>query len=88
MSYQTTIHARQCWLQLPVKEIADYRDLLFLLVRRDFVAKYKQTLLGPLWPIVQPLLTTLVFTIIFDRVAQISTDGIPSVLFYLCGLLG
>ncbi|MCB1096479.1 MAG: ABC transporter permease [Verrucomicrobiae bacterium] len=88
MSYQTTIRARQHWLHLPVKEIADYRDLLFLLVRRDFVAKYKQTLLGPLWFIIQPLLTTLVFTVVFDRVAQISTDGIPSVLFYLCGLLG
>ena len=88
MSYQTTIRARQHWLHLPVKEIADYRDLFFELVRRDFVAKYKQTLLGPLWFIVQPLLTTLVFTVIFDRVAQISTDGIPSVLFYLCGLLG
>lgn len=88
MSFRATIRARQRWLHLPFREIADYRDLLFLLVRRDFVAKYKQTLLGPLWFIIQPLLTTLVFTIIFGNVAKIPTDGLPPVLFYLCGLLG
>ena len=86
--HATTISARQRWLQLPLREIADYRDLLFLLVRRDFVAKYKQTLLGPLWFVIQPLLTTLIFTIIFGKVAKIPTDGLPPVLFYLCGLLG
>ena len=88
MSYNVTIRARQRWLHLPFSDIAEYRDLLFLLVRRDFVAKYKQTLLGPLWFIIQPLLTTLVFTVIFGKVAQIPTDGMPPVLFYLCGLLG
>lgn len=88
MSYIATIRASQRWLHLPIREIADYRDLLILLVRRDFVAKYKQTLLGPLWFIIQPLLTTLVFTIIFGNVAKIPTDGLPPVLFYLCGLLG
>ena len=88
MSFHATIRARQRWLHLPLREIADYRDLLFLLVRRDFVAKYKQTLLGPLWFIIQPLLTTLVFAIIFGNVAKIPTDGLPPVLFYLCGLLG
>ena len=88
MSYHATIRARQRWLHLPIREIVDYRDLLFLLVRRDFVAKYKQTLLGPLWFIIQPLLTTLVFTIVFGNVAKIPTDGLPPVLFYLCGLLG
>jgi lipopolysaccharide transport system permease protein len=59
---------------------------LFLLVRRDFVAQYKQTILGPLWFIIQPLLTTLVFTVIFGKVAKIPTDGIPPMLFYLCGM--
>lgn len=88
MSYHATIKAQQRWLHLPIREISDYKDLLFLLVRRDFVAKYKQTLLGPLWFIIQPLLTTLVFTVIFGKVAQIPTDGLPPVLFYLCGLLG
>jgi lipopolysaccharide transport system permease protein len=65
-----------------------YRDLLLLLVHRDFIAKYKQTVLGPAWFIIQPLLTTLVFTVIFSKVAQIPTDGLPPILFYLAGLLG
>jgi len=86
--HKVTIRARQGWFHLPHREIAEYRDLLVLLVRRDFVAKYKQTVLGPLWFVIQPLMTTLVFTIIFGKVAQIPTDGIPPVLFYLCGLLG
>ncbi|MCC5838541.1 MAG: ABC transporter permease [Opitutales bacterium] len=64
-----------------------YRDLLFLLVRRDFLAKYKQTVLGPIWFVVQPLATTLIFTIVFSRIANISTDGIPAPIFYLTGLL-
>ena len=61
---------------------------MFLLVHRDFVAKYKQTILGPAWFVLQPLLTTIVFTVIFGAVAQISTDGLPPMLFYLAGLLG
>jgi lipopolysaccharide transport system permease protein len=69
-------------------EIWRYRDLLFLLVHRDFVSNYKQTVLGPLWFIIQPLLTTIVFTIIFGKVAKIPTDGMPPMLFYLAGLLG
>ena len=64
-----------------------YRDLLYLLVRRDFVAKYKQTILGPLWFVLQPLMTTIVFTVIFGKVARIPTDGLPPMLFYLCGML-
>ena len=69
-----------------LKEIIQYRDLIFLFVRRDFVAQYKQTILGPLWYIIQPLLTTIVFTIIFGNVAKIPTDGLPRPLFYLAGL--
>ena len=60
-----------------------YRDLWFLLVRRDFVAKYKQTILGPAWFIIQPLLMTVMFTIVFGKIAKIPTDGLPRVLFYL-----
>jgi lipopolysaccharide transport system permease protein len=70
------------------RELWEYRDLVTLLVRRDFSARYRQTLLGPLWHLVQPLLTTLVFAIVFARIAGIPTDGIPAPLFYLCGLLG
>lgn len=58
------------------------------MVRRDFVSKYKQTVLGPAWMVIQPLVTTLVFTMIFGRVAQLSTDGAPAPLFYMSGLLG
>ena len=65
-----------------------YRDLLSLLVWRDFVSKYKQTVLGPLWFIVQPVAMTLVFTLIFGKLAGLSTDGLPPVLFYLSGQLG
>jgi lipopolysaccharide transport system permease protein len=76
------------WPSLELASIWRYRDLLALLVRRDFVSKYKQTILGPLWFIIQPLSMTLVFTVIFGRIAGLSTDGLPPVLFYLCGQLG
>ena len=76
------------WLTLNIAELWQYRDLLFLLVYRDFAARYKQTILGPAWFVLQPLLTALVFTVIFGGVAKIPTDGAPPVLFYLAGLLG
>jgi lipopolysaccharide transport system permease protein len=75
------------WFALDPRTIWEYRDLLSLLVWRDVVAKYKQTVLGPLWFVVQPLLMTLVFTVIFGNVAKLSTDGLPPLLFYLCGQL-
>jgi lipopolysaccharide transport system permease protein len=76
------------WRSLELASLWQYRDLLSLLVWRDFVSKYKQTILGPLWFIIQPLCMTLVFTVIFGKVAGLSTDGLPPVLFYLCGQLG
>ena len=86
--FEVTLRPTTSWLQLELKGIWHYRDLLSLLVWRDFVAKYKQTILGPLWFIVQPLMNTLVFTVIFAGVAKIPTDGLPPTLFYLCGQLG
>lgn len=68
-------------------EVYAHRELLGLIVRRDFHLKYRQTLLGPVWHLVQPLVTTAVFTLIFHRVARVSTADIPPALFYLCGLL-
>ncbi|MBN2894185.1 MAG: ABC transporter permease [Bacteroidales bacterium] len=68
------------------KELWSYKDLIFLFVRRDFVAKYKQTILGPLWFLIQPLLTTLMFTVVFGNIAGISTDGLPKMLFYMTGI--
>jgi len=76
------------WAKLDLKGLIGYRDLITLMVARDFAAKYRQTILGPAWFVIQPLLTTLVFTVIFGKVAGISTDGTPKFLFYLCGLLG
>jgi lipopolysaccharide transport system permease protein len=71
---------------LRLKELWRYRDLTMMFVRRDFVSIYKQTILGPLWFFVQPLLTTIMFIIIFGRVAKLSTDGMPMVIFYLSGI--
>ena len=86
--YEIVIKPTKGWFKLNLADVWRYRDLVSLLVHRDFVSKYKQTVLGPLWFIIQPLLMTVVFTIIFGKVAQIPTDGIPPMLFYLCGLLG
>ena len=69
-----------------LKSILSYKDLLFLFVKRDFISQYKQTILGPVWFFIQPVLTTITFTIIFGNFAKISTDGIPQVLFYLTGI--
>ena len=70
---------------LKLKEVWRYRDLIGLLVHRDFVAQYKQTILGPAWHLIQPLLVTIMFTIVFGRIAGISTDGVPPFLFYMAG---
>ena len=67
-------------------EIIQYKDLLFLFVKRDFISLYKQTILGPLWFFIQPILTTLIFTVVFGKIAGISTDGLPQILFYLAGI--
>ncbi|GAA3975414.1 ABC transporter permease [Mucilaginibacter dorajii] len=71
---------------LKLKDIWHYRDLLILLVRRDFVSFYKQTILGPLWFFIQPLFTTIIYTFIFGNLAAIKTDGLPQPLFYLAGI--
>ena len=74
-------------LELNLKEVWEYRDLMWLFVRRDFVAQYKQTVLGPLWHFIQPVLTTIMFLFVFGRIAKIPTDGIkPEFLFYLSGI--
>lgn len=75
------------WYDLHLRETWKYRDLLFLFVKRDFVAIYKQTILGPLWLLIQPVLTTLTFIIIFGNIAKIGTNGMPSILFYFSGIL-
>ena len=85
--YELIVERSHGWLKVRWRELWDYRDLLLLLVQRDFISRYKQTLLGPLWFLLQPVLTTAVFAIVFGRFAGLPTDGIPGPLFYLCGLL-
>jgi lipopolysaccharide transport system permease protein len=82
------LRPKRSLFDINLKELWQYRDLIVLFVRRDFVSKYKQTILGPLWFIIQPLLTTIMFTIIFGNIAGISTAGIPKVLFYMSGIVG
>jgi lipopolysaccharide transport system permease protein len=75
------------FFDLKLKDVWHYRDLLFLLVRRDFVAFYKQTILGPIWFFIQPAITILIYNLIFANLANISTDGIPGPVFYLAGTI-
>lgn len=70
-------------LSLNLTELKQYKDLIYLMVRRDFVSQYKQTILGPLWFIIHPLLMTFIFYVVFGRIANISTDGMPHMLFYM-----
>jgi len=79
------IRPQRGWLDLRLGELWQARELVGIFVWRDFVSVYKQTILGPLWHIIQPLLTTLVFTVIFGHVARLPTDGLPPFLFYLSG---
>ena len=81
----TFIKAHPSWLRIDWRELWEYRDLLRMLVRRDLTAVYKQTLLGPLWYVIQPLVTTVIFTVIFGQVAKIPTDGVPQFVFYMGG---
>lgn len=85
--YTHVIRPKRHLFEINLKEVWQYRDLLFLFVRRDFVAKYKQTILGPFWFVLNPLMSTLIYTVIFNRVANIPTDGVPPILFYLTGLV-
>ena len=74
------------WLDLDLKSLWKYRDLYWMYVRRDIVTQYKQTILGPLWFLIQPALTTIMYMLIFGGLAGISTDGVPQPLFYLAGI--
>lgn len=80
------IRPKKSVFDINVKELLRYRDLILLFVKRDFVAQYKQTILGPLWHLIQPILTTLIFLLVFGRIARIGTDGIPPILFYVTGI--
>ena len=83
--YYKKITPEHKWYDLKLKEVWRYRDLVILLVKRDFVAKYKQTILGPAWAVIQPLLTTFVFTFVFGRLAGLAPGEVPSFLFFMSG---
>ena len=85
LPWDLIITPRKKWYDLQLPDVWRYRDLVALFVRRDFVSKYKQTVLGPLWFIIQPLITSVVFTVIFGNIAGLPTDGLPQFLFYLSG---
>ena len=84
-NWTMTIEPQRSLLDLRLGELWRYRDLVMLFVRRDFVSVYKQTILGPLWYLIQPLLTTITFTVIFGNIASLPTDGLPQFLFYMSG---
>ena len=85
-NWDLVIRSRNSWFDLRLREIWHYKDLIVLFIKRDFSAQYKQTVLGPLWHIVQPILTTVIFLLIFGKIANIPTDGIKPVLFYMSGI--
>ena len=85
--WDLVIKARYSSFDLRLRDVWRYRDLLSTLVYRDFVSLYKQTILGPLWFFLQPLITTITFMFVFGKLAGISTDGIPKPLFYLSGIV-
>jgi lipopolysaccharide transport system permease protein len=85
-SWDMEIKPQSSLFDLNLKDVWRYRDLMMLFVRRDFVAQYKQTILGPLWHVIQPVLTTIMFLLVFHSIAGIDTEGIEPVLFYMCGI--
>ena len=85
--YITEIKPHKKWLDIDIKGIWRYRDLYYMYVRRDIVTQYKQTILGPLWYIIQPLFTTIMYMFVFGGLAGISTDGAPQPLFYMAGIV-
>ena len=83
--WTTIIKPKTGWFDINLKELVQYKDLIVMFVKRDFKTMYKQTILGPLWIIINPLMTTLMFTVVFGNIANISTDGMPQIVFYMLG---
>lgn len=84
--WDLVIRPKTGWFDLHLSDLLRYHDLTMMFVWRDFIAQYKQTILGPIWYLIQPLFTTLLFTLIFGHVAKLPTDKLPPVLFYLAGI--
>lgn len=86
-NFDLEIRPKRHAFDINFKEIWDYRDLLTMFVKRDIVTVYKQTVLGPIWFVVQPILTTAIYIVVFGNIAKIPTDGVPMILFYLAGIV-
>jgi len=86
-NWSLIIKPKRKLLEIPIREIIRYRDLIFLFVKRDFITQYKQTILGPFWFVISPFFSTIIYTFIFGRLANIGTDGIPHTLFYFSGTI-
>lgn len=84
LHYHTHISAKRGWFDLNLKEVWRYRDLITLFTRRSFVLTYKQTVLGPAWIFLNPLISSIIYAFVFGGIAGMSTDGVPQILFYLC----
>ena len=85
--YEVVIEPKTGWFDIDLEGLWKYRDLILLFVKRNFIAQYKQTILGPAWAIIQPMLTTVIFTVVFGSMAGLSADGVPSFLFYMSGTI-
>lgn len=81
--YHTHISSKHKWFDLKLKEVWQYKDLIWLFTKRSFVVTYKQTVLGPAWLFINPILTSIIYTFVFGGVAKMSTDGLPQIVFYL-----
>ena len=82
--FTTHIDAENKGLGLHLSEVWKYRELIFLFTRRHFVLRYKQTILGPVWALIQPVLSSVILTIVFGKIVEVDTNGVPHILFYLC----
>ena len=85
--WEDTIVSKRNIFDINIREIFKYKDLLFMFIKRDFITFYKQTILGPIWFFVQPIITTIIYVVVFGNLAGLSTDGFPKILFYLSGIL-
>ena len=85
--YDVVIEPKTGWFDIDLEGLWKYRDLILLFVKRNFIAQYKQTILGPAWAVIQPMLTTVIFTVVFGSMAGLSADGVPSFLFYMSGTI-
>lgn len=86
-TWDIEIHSESNKLDISIKELLKYKDLIFLFIRRTFVAQYKQTILGPAWAVIQPFFTTVVYSVFFGNIAGLGAAGVPNFIFYLCGTI-